>query len=106
MFYYHAALMYAQAQHPIFELNDEKRFLYSGGSAVLRPGDIAGSLPAGARRRSWNGSLVSGNLHLNPNTSEPAPLLFYIAGCDAVKEAFSTPAVQLRPPTRHAHVLL
>ena len=28
--YYQAAMGFMQAQHPIFELNDEKRFLYAG----------------------------------------------------------------------------
>jgi dipeptidyl aminopeptidase/acylaminoacyl peptidase len=38
----------------------------------------------------WNGTLVSGNLHLCPGT-EPRPLIFYIPGCDTMKEGWPHP---------------
>jgi dipeptidyl aminopeptidase/acylaminoacyl peptidase len=38
----------------------------------------------------WNGTLVSGNLHLCPNKAA-APLVFYIPGCDTLKEAWPHP---------------
>lgn len=90
-FYYRAATAYAKAQHVIFDINDEKRFLYAGARrcfdamAELAPYQLAHlDIP-------WEGQTVSGNLHLNPNVSGPAPLLFYIPGCDAAKETYPHP---------------
>ncbi len=83
--YYEASLKYAQAQHPIFVNNDEKRFLHT---ASLRCYDEV-------RRRSpltiehleipWRDTVVTGYLHLAP-VEGPAPLVFYIPGCDMTKE--------------------
>lgn len=83
--YYEAALQYAQAQHPIFLTNDEKRYLHA---AALRCYDEV-------RRRApltiehlhipWRSTVVSGYLHLAP-VEGPAPLVFYIPGCDMTKE--------------------
>lgn len=101
--YYRATWAYARAQHPIFELNDEKRFLYAG---VQRCYDKVAELapyPLEHVDVAWEGSTVSGNLHINPHVSGPAPLLFYIPGCDSFKEGFPHPQFNV-PHQRGMHV--
>jgi len=90
-FYFEAARTYGRAQHPIFELNEEKKFLYAG---LRRCYDQVCALAPYRLEHidiPWNGTLVSGNLHINPNVTGPAPLVFYITGCDAMKEIYPTP---------------
>lgn len=89
--FYKAANGYLKAQHPIFALNDEKRFLYRRVRSCydkvieLAPYRIEKiDIP-------WNGTHVSGILHLDPNALGPAPLLFLIPGCDSFKEAYPNP---------------
>ena len=89
-FYFQATVLYAGAQHVIFQNNDEKRYLYAGARRcydqviALAPYRIEHiDIP-------WNGTLVSGNLHLCPNKTS-APLVFYIPGCDTLKEAWPHP---------------
>jgi dipeptidyl aminopeptidase/acylaminoacyl peptidase len=38
----------------------------------------------------WNGTVVSGNLHLHPG-NDPAPCVFYVPGCDQTKEMHPHP---------------
>ncbi|HEX3245047.1 MAG TPA: alpha/beta hydrolase [Chloroflexota bacterium] len=88
--YYRAAVMFAAAQHVIFQNNDEKRYLYSG---VRRCYDQVCALAPYRLEHidiPWNGTLVSGNLHLCPG-SGPRPLVFYIPGCDTMKEGWPHP---------------
>jgi dienelactone hydrolase len=88
--YYQATLQYHDAQHVVFETNDEKRFLHG---ALLR---CYASVRELAPYRiehvdiEWNGTVVSGNLHLAPGAG-PKPLVFYIPGCDQTKEAWPHP---------------
>src|SRR5919106_2360245 len=101
--YYRATWAYARAQHPIFELNYEKRFLYAG---VQRCYDKVAELapyPLEHVDVAREGSTVSGNLHINPHVSGPAPLLFYIPGCDSFKEGFPHPQFNV-PHQRGMHV--
>jgi dienelactone hydrolase len=89
-FYYQATVLYAGAQHVIFQNNDEKRYLYAG---VRRCYDQVIALAPYRLEHldiPWNGTLVSGNLHLCPNKTS-APLIFYIPGCDTLKEAWPHP---------------
>jgi dipeptidyl aminopeptidase/acylaminoacyl peptidase len=89
-FYFQATVLYAGAQHIIFETNDEKRYLYAG---VRRCYDQVIALAPYRLEHidiPWNGTLVSGNLHLCPNRAA-APLVFYIPGCDTLKEAWPHP---------------
>src|ERR1019366_7545292 len=69
--YYQAVLQYQDAQHVVFETNDEKRFLHGG---LIRCYD----------------TVVSGNLHLAPGEGRK-PLVFYVPGCDQTKEAWPNP---------------
>ena len=90
-FAWEAAFQYGRAQHPLFQLDDEKRFLYDG---VRRTYDRVIELAPYRIERleiPWEGTVVEGLLHLNPNVEGPAPLLFWICGCDAFKESFPHP---------------
>src|SRR2546428_3643023 len=89
-FYFQATVLYAGAQHVIFQNSDEKRYLYAG---VRRCYDQVIALAPYRIEHidiPWNGTLVSGNLHLCPNKTS-APLVFYIPGCDTLKEAWPHP---------------
>jgi pimeloyl-ACP methyl ester carboxylesterase len=89
-FYFQATVLYAGAQHVIFQNNDEKRYLYAG---VRRCYDQVIALAPYRIEHidiPWNGTLVSGNLHLCPHKAS-APLIFYIPGCDTLKEAWPHP---------------
>jgi pimeloyl-ACP methyl ester carboxylesterase len=89
-FSFQACVQYAGAQHVIFENNDEKRYLYAG---VRRCYDQVIALAPYRIEHvdiPWNGSVVSGNLHLCPGRDK-APLVFYVPGCDTVKEAWPHP---------------
>ena len=88
--YYQAALQYADAQHVVFETGDEKRVLHGG---VIRCFDkVREYAPYTIEHLDvpWNGSVVSGNLHLAPGAGAK-PLVFYVPGCDQTKEAWPHP---------------
>ena len=88
--YYSAALQYADAQHVVFETADEKKFLHGG---VIRCYDKVRELAPYRIEHvdvPWNGTVVSGNLHLAPGDGA-RPLIFYIPGCDQTKEAWPHP---------------
>ena len=100
--YFNATGLYAGAQHVIFQNNDEKRFLYAG---VRRCYDqVIANAPYRLEHVDipWNGTTVSGNLHLCPG-KEKAPILFYIPGCDVTKENFPHPHFN-QPHQRGMHV--
>lgn len=91
--YFTAADNYANAQHPIFVLNDLKRFLYDG---LRRTYDRVIELaPYRIEHLTipWEGTFVSGLLHLNPSVTGPAPLVFSVRGCDVFKEGWPNPTV-------------
>jgi pimeloyl-ACP methyl ester carboxylesterase len=88
--YYSAALQYADAQHVVFETGDEKKFLHGG---VIRCYDKVRELAPYKIEHvdvPWNGTIVSGNLHLAPGDGAK-PLIFYVPGCDQTKEAWPHP---------------
>ncbi|MCC7106799.1 MAG: alpha/beta hydrolase [Chloroflexi bacterium] len=88
--YYRAALEYLDAQHPVLETNDEKRYLH--GSLMRCYDKVRELAPYRIEHIDipWNGTVVSGNLHLAP-VDGPAPLVFYVPGCDQTKEAWPHP---------------
>ena len=90
-FYYWAAGQYAAAQHPIFELNDEKRYL--AGRLRHCYDKVIEFAPYRIERVEigWGDSSVVGHLHLNPAAEGPAPVVFYIPGCDVTKESWPNP---------------
>jgi dipeptidyl aminopeptidase/acylaminoacyl peptidase len=88
--YYQATLQYHDAQHVVFETNEEKRFLHGGLMRCY--GRVRELAPYRIEHVDidWNGTVVSGNLHLAPGDG-PKPLVFYIPGCDQTKEAWPHP---------------
>lgn len=84
-FYYDAALAFANAQHPVLVNNDEKKFLH--GASIRCYDQVRELAPYTIERLQipFAGSQVSGNLHLAP-VEGPAPLIFFIPGCDMTKE--------------------
>lgn len=90
-FYFQAAYGYGRAQHPIFDLNEEKKFLYAGLRRCYDKVCELAPYPLEHIDIAWNGTFVSGNLHINPNVTGPAPTMFYIPGCDVFKEAYPHP---------------
>jgi pimeloyl-ACP methyl ester carboxylesterase len=96
-FYFQAAFAYADAQHTVMNRSEERTYLYEG---VRRCYDkVAEFAPYRLERLHipWEGTELSGNLHLNPNVSGPAPLVFYMPGCDVTKESWP------HPHFNHAH---
>lgn len=88
--YYQATLEYADAQHVVFETGDEKKMLHGG---VIRCYDKVRELAPYKIEHvdiPWNGTVVSGNLHLAPGEGA-RPLVFYVPGCDQTKEAWPHP---------------
>ena len=68
--YFNATVLYAGAQHIIFETNDEKRYLYAG---LRRCYDQVIALAPYRLEHvdiPWNGTIVSGNLHLCPGEGQ------------------------------------
>ncbi|OGA45177.1 MAG: hypothetical protein A3F74_11695 [Betaproteobacteria bacterium RIFCSPLOWO2_12_FULL_62_58] len=88
--YYQAALQYLDAQHVVFETNDEKRYLH--GSLMRCYDKVREYAPYRIEHVdiAWNGTVVSGNLHLAPGEGRK-PLIFYVPGCDQTKEAWPHP---------------
>lgn len=89
-FYYEAARTYAQAQHAIFTNNTEKRHLH--GASIRCYDEVRRLSPTVIEHVDipWCGSTVSGNLHLAP-VDGPAPLVFFVPGCDMTKEMLPHP---------------
>jgi len=88
--YFQAALQYLDAQHVVFETNDEKRFLHGGLMRCYEK--VRGYAPYRIEHVDipWKGKVVSGNLHLAPGEGRK-PLVFYVPGCDQTKEAWPHP---------------
>jgi dipeptidyl aminopeptidase/acylaminoacyl peptidase len=88
--YFAASKDYLKAQHPIFERNAEKAFLYDG---LIRCYQRVCELSPYRIERievPFEGSVVAGWLHLLPGVIN-APLLFYVPGCDTTCEASPDP---------------
>lgn len=89
-FYFEAATAYARAQHTIFAVNDEKRFLYDRLLACYDEVRRLAPYRIDYVEIPFDGNTVTGNLHVAP-VEGPAPLVFYIPGCDQTKEVFPNP---------------
>jgi pimeloyl-ACP methyl ester carboxylesterase len=88
--YFNATLNYHDAQHVVFETNEEKRHLH--GSLIRCYNKVREFAPYRIERIEipWNGTVVTGNLHLAPG-NQPRPLVFYVPGCDQTKEVWPHP---------------
>jgi dipeptidyl aminopeptidase/acylaminoacyl peptidase len=89
-FYFDASVAFANAAHTVFALDDEKKYLY--GSALRCYDEVRRLSPAPIEKVDvpWEGSTVSGYLHL-ADVPGPAPLIFFIPGCDTTKEMYPHP---------------
>jgi pimeloyl-ACP methyl ester carboxylesterase len=100
--YFKASKDFLKAQHPVFEVNAEKKFLYDG---LMRCYDKVRDLSPHRIERiqvEWEGTVVAGWLHVNPGVGR-APLLYYIPGCDTTCEGSPDPA-DVREHHRGWHV--
>lgn len=88
--YYQATLQYADAQHVVFETGDEKRYLHGGLMRCYAKVREYAPYTIEHVDIPWNGTVVSGNLHLAPGAGRK-PLVFYVPGCDQTKEAWPHP---------------
>lgn len=89
--FYEAAFTYGHAQHTVFDLSEERLVLYEG---LRRCYDQVAALAPYTLERvqiPWDGTNVTGNLHLCPDVDGPAPVVFYIPGCDVTKESWPHP---------------
>jgi len=88
--YFQAVLEYVDAQHVVFETNDEKRYLH--GSVIRCYDKVRELAPYRIEHIDvpWSGTVVSGNLHLAPGSGKK-PLVFYVPGCDQTKEVWPHP---------------
>lgn len=84
-FFFDAANGYSAAQHTVLELNDEKRFLHGGALRCYDEVRRLAPYPIEHVDVPWEGTTVSGYLHLADGPG-PAPLIFFIPGCDMTKE--------------------
>jgi pimeloyl-ACP methyl ester carboxylesterase len=100
--YLTAAKQYMRAQHPIFELNAEKRFLYDGLQRCYALVRELSPYPIERIDISWEGAEVGGYFHRLPGV-ERAPLLFYVPGSDVTAESSPDPTGNL-PHERGLHV--
>jgi dipeptidyl aminopeptidase/acylaminoacyl peptidase len=88
--YFEAAFSYGNAQHVVFETNDEKRFLHDASLRCYE--HVRGLAPYRIERIEipFEGSQVAGYLHLHPGDT-PRPLVFFVPGCDMTKEQYPHP---------------
>ena len=92
--YWAATRSLVKAQHHIFDVNDEKQFLYD---RMRRCYDKVRELcPYRIERIEipWEGTVVAGYLHVCPDVGR-APLLFYMPGCDTTCETSPDPTHNL-----------
>jgi pimeloyl-ACP methyl ester carboxylesterase len=94
--YFEAATAYGRAQHVIFTTNAEKRYLHAQSLACFDR--VRALAPYSIERVSVvvDGAEFTGNLHVRPGPG-PAPLVFYVTGCDLTKEMYP------QPLANHAH---
>jgi dienelactone hydrolase len=88
--YFEAGLKYAQAQHPVLVNNPEKKHLHAGALRCFEQVRELSPYPIERIEIPWQGKHVAGYLHL-ADTTEPAPLIFFIPGCDMTKEFLPHP---------------
>lgn len=94
--YHKASLTFANAQHPVLETNDEKRYLH--GRCLANYEKVIEHCPYPLERVEipFEGVELQCNFHIMPG-SPKAPALIYIPGCDMTKEIYPDPRVN------HAH---
>jgi len=88
--YFDAATVLAQAQHTIFENNDEKKLLH--GLSIRSYDRVRELAPTSIEHLEipWGDGQIYGNLHLC-DADGPAPCVITIPGCDMTKEMYPHP---------------
>lgn len=94
--YCEAAFVFASAQHPIFETNEEKRLLHGLSIQCYDKVRELAPYPIEHLAVPWGDRHVYGNLHLLPDRRK-APCVIVIPGCDMTKEMYPYPVAN------HAH---
>jgi len=94
--YHKASLTFANAQHPVLETTDEKRYLH--GRCLANYEKVIEHCPYPLERVEipFEGVELQCNFHIMPG-SPKAPALIYIPGCDMTKEIYPDPRIN------HAH---
>jgi pimeloyl-ACP methyl ester carboxylesterase len=100
--YWTAAMLWMRAQHPVFLVNDEKRFLYAGLQRCYEKVRELNSYPIERIEIPWEGTVLTGYLHLAPGLGK-APLLFNVPGSDVTAESTPEPTAN-RGHARGMHV--
>lgn len=88
--YFDAATLYGHAQHVLFRNSEEKRYLHSAALACFERVRELAPYRIEHVDIDWHGVTVSGNLHLG-NWDAPAPCVFFVPGCDQIKEMYPHP---------------
>jgi pimeloyl-ACP methyl ester carboxylesterase len=101
--WFKASLAYARAQHPVFETGPEKARLH--GKSIECYDHVRALAPYTVERVEipFDDAIVTGNLHLCGASEQPAPLVFFIPGCDMTKEMFPHP--QANPAAQRGYHL-
>jgi hypothetical protein len=88
--YYRAAAQFANAQHPVLETNDEKRYLH--GRCIANYEKVIELAPYPIERVEipFEGAELQCNLHMLPGMPK-APAVIFIPGCDMTKEMYPDP---------------
>ncbi len=89
--YFDAAVLWGQAQHPVFENNDTKRFLH--GSSLRCYEHVRELAPSTIEHLEipWGDRQVYANFHPLPD-GRRAPVVIFLPGCDMTKEMYPHPA--------------
>jgi len=88
--YFEAATVFGSAQHPIFENNDEKRFLHGASIGCYEKVRALSPNPIEHVAIPWDGKHVYANVHLLADRRK-APCVVFIPGCDMTKEMYPYP---------------
>ena len=90
--YHRASATFAQAQHPVLETNDEKRYLH--GRCIANYEKVIELAPYPIERVEipFEGVELQCNFHMVPGKPK-APTVIFIPGCDMTKEMYPDPQV-------------
>jgi len=90
--YYRASVQFGQAQHPVLETTDEKRFLHGRCIANYEKVIALSENPIERVEIPFEGGELQCNFHMLPGKPE-APTLIFIPGCDMTKEMYPDPQI-------------
>jgi alpha-beta hydrolase superfamily lysophospholipase len=102
--FYRASSIFALAQHPVLETNDEKRYLH--GRCIANYEKVIEHAPYPIERLEvpFEGVKLQCNFHMLPGKPN-APLVIFIPGCDMTKENYPDPRI-MQAHLRGMHMLV